>query len=55
MKRVQDLCRPCAEITKETYALKVVVRGSNRKITCEMCHRRRYGVRYELTKREASA
>lgn len=51
MKRKKDLCRPCAELAREKYNLTTLTVGVNRKITCEMCHRRRYGSLYELRKK----
>jgi len=44
-----DLCTPCAELLREGYALKMVKRGINNKITCGHCNRRRYGATYEVT------
>ena len=55
MKKTVELCRPCAEITGEKYEMKVIVAGKNRKISCEMCQRRRYGCRYALKKKEVPA
>ena len=42
MKKTLDLCRPCAELTGEKYDMKAIATGVNRKITCEICQRRRY-------------
>lgn len=53
MAKEKDLCRPCAEIAQGKYKLTPIVAGVNRKITCEMCKRRRYGVRYELKRKRS--
>ena len=53
MAKEKDLCRPCAEIARGKYKLTPIVAGVNRKITCEMCQRRRYGVRYEMKRKRS--
>ena len=54
MAKVMELCKPCAEIAGEKHKLTPVIVGRDRKITCEMCQRRRYGVRYKMEKRKRS-
>lgn len=46
MDRKMDLCVPCAEKMKDGYILKLTDSGRNRKITCALCGRRRYGSGY---------
>ena len=53
MKKTLDLCRPCAERTGEKYDMKTIKTGVNRKVTCEMCHRRKFGSRYELKRKKS--
>ena len=49
----KDLCRPCAEAEKAKYAVKVISTGVNKKITCAVCGRRRYGATYEVGQKGA--
>jgi hypothetical protein len=51
MAKEKEYCKPCAEIAREKYTLTPIATGVNRKITCEMCQRRRYGARYELKRK----
>lgn len=46
MKR--DLCTPCAMALTEKRSVKLISRGSDQKVTCEQCGRRRYGGTYEV-------
>lgn len=43
-----DLCRPCLELLREHgEKLELVKGGSDYKITCSHCGRRRYGATYQ--------
>lgn len=47
MKKV-DLCRPCLEYLRGSgRTLELVKGGSDNKITCSRCGRRRYGATYQ--------
>lgn len=54
-KQAINLCFPCAEELKVGYDLKVVESGVDRKITCDGCHKRRYGNKYEVTPKNKNA
>lgn len=54
MKKKMELCVPCAEELKKTNTLKLIP-GRSEKITCDHCHRRRYGSAYEVEKKKAKA
>ncbi len=45
--RKMDLCGRCAALMADTYDLQKVAGGSDNKITCANCGRRRYGGTYE--------
>lgn len=49
LKRL-ELCRPCAEKLKEAYTVKPAG-GIAKKITCQQCGKRRYGVIYQIEKK----
>ena len=49
MKKL-ELCRPCAEKLKEAYTVKPAG-GIAKKITCQQCGKRRYGVTYQIEKK----
>ena len=49
MKKL-ELCRPCAEKLKEAYAVKPAG-GIAKKIDCQQCRKRRYGVTYQIEKK----
>lgn len=51
MKRL-ELCRPCAEKLKEAYTVKPAG-GIAKKIDCQQCGKRRYGVTYQIEKKQA--
>lgn len=54
-----DLCRPCAEeMTASGREIVKIKGGSDNKITCKKCKRRRFGATYEikpLRKKKAEA
>lgn len=44
-----DLCRPCLEeLRAEGKKFHLIKGGSNNKVTCVCCKRKRYGASYEL-------
>ena len=44
-----DLCRPCAEeMTASGREIVKIKGGSDNKITCKKCKRRRFGATYEI-------
>lgn len=45
-----ELCRPCAEKLKEAYTVKPAG-GIAKKIDCQQCGKRRYGVTYQIEKK----
>lgn len=46
-----DLCRPCLEeLRAEGKKFRLIRGGSNHKVDCVCCKRRRYGASYELVK-----
>ena len=46
-----DLCRPCLEeLRAEGKKFRLIKGGSNNKVVCVRCKRRRYGASYELAK-----
>ena len=46
-----DLCRPCLEeLRAEGKKFRLIKGGSNNKVTCVCCKRKRYGASYELVK-----
>lgn len=49
MKRL-ELCWPCAEKLKEAYTVKPAG-GIAKKIDCQQCGKRRYGVTYQIEKK----
>ncbi len=44
-----DLCGPCAAMMGESYNLRKVSFGIDKKVTCDNCGRRRFGGAYVLT------
>jgi len=47
----KDMCRPCAEAAKAENSVKAVSTGVNKKITCAVCGRRRFGATYEVSRK----
>ena len=45
------LCVPCAAKIGETISIKKVG-GRSKKITCEICKRRRFGTEYEIGRKK---
>lgn len=48
----RDLCGRCAETLRRGFDLQKVAGGTDNKITCAECGRRRYGATYELKKKK---
>lgn len=48
MKRKMDLCGRCAATLGNTYRVHKASGGVDNKVTCESCHRRRFGGTYEV-------
>lgn len=46
------LCRPCREMVAGAYTLTTVRAGADMKITCDCCHKRRYGAEYKVEGRK---
>ena len=47
----KELCTPCAMALTETRDVKFISRGTDQKITCMKCGRRRYGGIYEVRRK----
>lgn len=48
MSKQLDLCRPCLELLRGSGKKLVLIKGgSDNKITCSRCMRRRYGATYK--------
>lgn len=48
MSKAMALCGECRHLLEESWSVRQLSRGSNQKVTCDNCHRRRYGGTYEL-------
>lgn len=48
---VHELCVPCANRYSEAFKVVRIGGGSDNKITCEHCKKRRYGGTYEVTRK----
>lgn len=44
----KELCTPCAMALTEKRSVQFISRGTDQKITCAKCGRRRYGGIYEV-------
>lgn len=51
MSKSMELCGKCKAAMMRDYELTPVIVGVDRKVTCEMCNRRRYSSRYEVRRK----
>ena len=42
------LCGRCAEVMRSRYIVRLVNRGIDEKVTCDVCKRRKYGGTYDI-------
>lgn len=51
----KELCTPCAMELSEKRSVQFVSRGTNQKVTCNCCGRRRFGGVYDVRWKRKSA
>ena len=51
----KELCTPCAMELSEKRSVQLVSRGTNQKVTCDCCGRRRFGGVYDVRWKRKSA
>lgn len=52
MKKTMELCGVCAAKLRETASVKKLAGGTNNKVSCSKCGRRRYGATYEVSRKK---
>ncbi len=49
---LKELCRPCAALLGAKKSVTLISSGRDRKITCGLCGRRRFGATFDVKRKQ---